>query len=109
MRAKLIAIHLLDIADDIIFRHRWYWFCNKVAKSSWWGNKDTFDYKKNTKKDTISILSEEGYKASLIELHNLWSAKEGTPEYDRFESLLDAVEVYEKAHFAIKQSGTENK
>lgn len=95
MNIKLIAIHALDIIDDKIFCHRWYWFCNEVATSSWWRDMET-----DKKNPTVS-LSEEEYKSALIELHNLWSAKEGTSEYERFESLLDVVEDYEKTHYPM--------
>jgi len=37
---KLWLIHLLDKIDNIIFRHRFYWFCQKVNLSSWWGEED---------------------------------------------------------------------
>lgn len=59
MNIKLIAIHALDIIDDKIFCHRWYWFCNEVATSSWWRDMET-----DKKNPTVS-LSEEEYKSAL--------------------------------------------
>ena len=39
---KLCLIHLLDKFDNYVLKHRFYWVCQKVGLSSWWGNKDCF-------------------------------------------------------------------
>jgi hypothetical protein len=37
---KLLIIHLLDKFDNYILRHRFYWFCQMVGLSKWWGEDD---------------------------------------------------------------------
>jgi len=34
---KKFIIHCLDKLDNYVIRHRWHWFCNRVANSNWWG------------------------------------------------------------------------
>lgn len=36
---KLKLIKLLDWFDDKILDHRFYWICDKISKSTWWGEK----------------------------------------------------------------------
>lgn len=35
---KLKLIHWLDKVDAVVFRHRWYWLCKALTRSSWWGD-----------------------------------------------------------------------
>jgi hypothetical protein len=34
---KLLLIHLADMFDNWVLRHRFYWVCQRVSNSSWWG------------------------------------------------------------------------
>lgn len=36
LRLRWRVINLLDAIDDGLLDHRWRWFCNTVASSSWW-------------------------------------------------------------------------
>lgn len=38
MKNKLI--HIMDMIDNYIFKHKWHWICNQIAISDWWGNYD---------------------------------------------------------------------
>lgn len=37
---KILLIHLLDMIDNWIFRHKIHYVCEKVAASQWWGAGD---------------------------------------------------------------------
>jgi len=37
---KLWIIHLLDWIDENILFHRFYWVCQKIGLSKWWGEED---------------------------------------------------------------------
>lgn len=35
---KRFLIHIADLIDNYLLRHRLYSVCDKIGKSSWWGN-----------------------------------------------------------------------
>lgn len=36
-KMKLKLIKFIDWVDDTILHHRFYWICNIISNSSWWG------------------------------------------------------------------------
>ena len=38
MAWRLRLIHLVDMVDDLILRHRFFRVCRWVADSDWWGS-----------------------------------------------------------------------
>ncbi len=40
MNLKLRAIHFVDVLEARLVRHRFYWLCDLIAGSAWWGDHD---------------------------------------------------------------------
>lgn len=51
--------------------------------------------------EATSIDSEQDYDAALAEIERLLGAERGTPEGDKLDELVDAVEAYEELHHPI--------
>lgn len=48
------------------------------------------------------IRTEDDYRAALLEVESLMSARLGTPEGDRLDVLATLVDVYETRHFVME-------
>ena len=48
-----------------------------------------------------AIRTEEDYDAALARIEELFDAKEGTPEEEQLEVLVDLVSVYEGINYPI--------
>jgi HTH-type transcriptional regulator / antitoxin HigA len=47
------------------------------------------------------IRTDKDHRAALAEIEKLWGASIGTPEGDKFDVLVNAVEIYEERRWPL--------